>query len=206
MIYSTSPVARFIKPKAVANVKHIINVKFNKRSNQKEDYDLVIGAKTKQYLQDNIVDKTSFYESVRKFYDKACDYIINNFPMEDRLLKHAHVADISKQFSASFESIEYFHDKFPFLNNIDLDILQEQFNMYQIERLPIEIKKSQENLQLKLQKLPYDEKCVLSMDQQWSVMEKIVDATTGLKKYNDLCVVMFSILTIPHANPEPDQI
>ena len=126
--------------------------------------------------------------------------------MEDRLLKHAQVADISKQFSASFESIEYFHDKFPLLNNIDLDILQEQFNMYQIERLPIEIKKSQENLRLKLQKLLYDEKCVLSMDQQWSVMEKIVDATTGLKKYNDLCVMMFSILTIPHANPEPDQI
>ena len=68
----------FIKQSVLSSETDIFsasNKKFLKRACQKDDSNLVIGAKTKICLKEaklNDTDRSKFYKHVQKFYKKAC--------------------------------------------------------------------------------------------------------------------------------------
>ena len=85
-------------------------------------------------------DIHNFYRSVIQFFSTACDYILKNFPLNESLLKHAAVADISKREKASFTSVEFFVKKLPIILKLEeLDYLEIEFVRYQSIILPDEI-------------------------------------------------------------------
>ena len=59
---------------------------------------MIIGADIRLYLKQiklSSDDETAFFQSVMNYFMIACDYIIKKLPVNDPLLQHAEVADIS---------------------------------------------------------------------------------------------------------------
>ena len=67
---------------------------------------------------------------------ESCKYMIAKLPLNDELLKHCEVVDVSLQSSAQSGSIEYFLNRFPcLLSQGRKDTVMEQFALYQTENV-----------------------------------------------------------------------
>lgn len=121
---------------------------------------------------------------------KACDYIIANFPLENEILQHVEVGDVSKNSCASFSSVRFFAKKFTVLVltkhgedfHTALDKLESEFNVFTNEKFDSEF----------LRLYPV---------QQWFARSKFVDSC-GEQKFGRLSHSMLGLLTIPHSNCE----
>ncbi|KAJ8888604.1 hypothetical protein PR048_008096 [Dryococelus australis] len=77
---------RFLKTEAIRNVDSVLTVEYCDRKIQKENCGLVIGVRTRSYINDNSVgltevDVCDFYSCVRKYFESACKYIVDKFPL-----------------------------------------------------------------------------------------------------------------------------
>ena len=140
---------RFVTPLAVMNVELLQDVKYKDRKNQKDREGIMIGTKTRNYLNEckandsmSKDDRTEFFDSVRKYFITAADYIIDKFPLNKDFVKHAEVADVKIRNKVTFDSVKYFVDKLPCLSDIRnncMDELQMEFLRYQVKELPKEL-------------------------------------------------------------------
>lgn len=104
------------------------------------------------------------------------------FPIDDPVLKHAEVADVSLRASCSYESVHYFVTRFPtLLNDVEADNIELEFAHYQCDQLPITITENER------------------ADNAWHAISKIKDLN-GRPMYMALAKVMLASLTIPHSN------
>lgn len=185
---------KFVKASAIKSTP-VRDVKYNSLVNQKNDEDIVIGTSAVQLVTSlKPSQKVLFYNSVRKFFQLSCDYIVLKFPLENEILIHAEVADIKNIESASFTHVKFFVEKFPCMLVVKAgetveeakDVLQGQFCALQVETdLPTN---SSER-----------------MDVQWSTIGKI-EGLYGCPKFDRLAFTMLSILVIPHSNAECERV
>lgn len=82
----------------------------------KDDIDISIGNSTLDIMESlEGDDLLTFFESVKDYYMKACDYVVSQFPLQHEAVVNAQVADTFKQSSSSYSKIRYFTKKFPIL-------------------------------------------------------------------------------------------
>lgn len=178
-------IVRFVKPTALKeDAESILDISFNKRSHQKDNDEIVIGAKARSFIfEEKLTDHqlTQFYSEVRNFYCTACDYILKKFPLKEEILKHAEVADISARKTASSASVTFFAKKFSsILTEEELNLLETEFASYQFENF---------------NDLSYER-----MDSGWHQISQIINPVSGQKKYIALPKLMLAVLLIPHSN------
>jgi hypothetical protein len=119
--------------------------------------------------------------------------VLESFPLENKLLAHAEVADLSKRSEVSFQSVKYFVDMFPTLKPSSsgeedgYDILEIEFLKYQVDKLPENILKCER------------------ADVQWHQLGQMKDYEANLK-YSNLSRVMLAILVIPHSNADSERV
>lgn len=182
---------RFVKPSALqVGSTSITDVNFQKRKFQKDDADLVIGSKCRAQLKDftSQVDSQAFYSSVREFYVSASSYILNKFPLDDEILQHIEVCDISLRTTASYSSVQYFIERFPRLVSVsELDVLEQEFALYQCESFSGDILSEGR------------------MDVSWFKISNIKNES-GQPKFKTLSKVMLYLLTVPHSNSSTERI
>lgn len=182
--------SRFVKPSAV--VSPVRDTPYKEKTNQKQDCDLVVGAKTRAYIKNNsnllAADLKMFYKSVKQFYVEACNYILQKFPLEEEFLKHVEVCDVSCRKTASFSSVEYLVTRFSSqLLEEAQEKLEIEFAKYQADDFDINITNA------------------ARMDVAWHLISQLVD-TDGVVKYSILPKIMLSALVIPHSNAEVERI
>lgn len=197
---------KFVCPSAMSAGSSLLTVCFDKRENQKDDSDLLVGNEVRDFIsshtapkmnvQDlsflNADDVKNFYISVRKFYETAVTYLLKKLPLSNshtngELLLHAEVANVSLRTEQKFTSVMYFVNSFPVLLLVptesnkarELDQLEEEFAKYQVDPLTDA------------------EKTIDRADIQWSQLAR---------KYPRLARVMLGILTIPHSNASCERI
>lgn len=187
--------SKFVKPSECKG-RVLTEVNFHSPSCHKDNQNLVIGNTTS-----NLVSKLSkeeqklFYTAVVKYFVTACDYIIKKFPVKSEILKHAEVANLRKIEYASFVSLKYFVNLFPFTLKIGenecqdeaMDALEKEFCCLQLEDLSVITEKHQR------------------IDVQWGEVGKLRGAD-GVLKFPRLASVIQSILLIPHSNAECERI
>ena len=177
-----------------ANVK---DIDYKSKSNQRQNKELMIGSDARDYLEQckdlSEVDQESFFKSVKKYYCAGLDYMIGKFPLDDSLLKHAEVLDLSLRKDVSFKSVDYFVKKFPCLlplakgksSNEIRDDLELEFANYQFEELE-SIEKTDR------------------VDLQWHEISNI--KVSGITKYPTLSKVMQGVCVIPHSNADCERV
>ena len=139
-------------------------------------------------------ERSQFYQSVKNYYIKSCDYIVAKFPLNLEVLYHAQVADVKKRNELGFSSLRFFFSKFPILiltcegENSDgaTDLLEHESKEYVSASFS-------------------DDQMKMSPDQFWfSLMVKVNG--DGTHKFRKLCHIMLGILSIPHSNAECERI
>ena len=183
----------FVKP-AVIISEDLLHVLYKERVNQKDDEDLVIGQATRNFITESLTEKklsqgdvTTFYQMVRDFFVTAADYLLAKLPLNDELLFHAEVADVSLRVEKSFESVMHFTTKFPILlgkegnHSEQLDKLELEFAAYQAEPLPEDISTGSK------------------IDVQWQGISQLKDCE-GINRFGVLSRVVKGILVISHSN------
>ena len=167
----------------------MLTIDFKDRKCQKERHYLVIGATTKQYITDHKLtrdQKDMFYKAVRRYFCKACEYIIAKFPLKSDVLGHAKVANILKRPEMSFESVEFFMDRFPALK-ADKDEVQLEFLRYQVEPLPDNVLSCER------------------ADVAWHLISQLRYGD-GKPKFLKLATVILGVLVIPHSNASSERV
>ena len=104
----------------------------------------------------NFEESKHFFEYVKAFFCKSCDYIIQKFPVSSDILDYAKVWDISKRGEVKFSSI-FFLEKFSLLLRDSKSAFEAESLRYQMAVLPENII-SQER-----------------PDSQWSKLSKLKD-------------------------------
>ena len=169
---------RFVKP-AVMKACNLKQCSYKEPSNQKTDEDLI---EIRTFMNDhNFTHEqlNTFYTSVRKYFVTVCDYIIATFPLSDKLLKHAGVANIRKREEVSFASVAYFVKRFHFMEDM-LDTLEIESADYQLTDI-------------------LDSVIAMRADQAWLEIGKLKDYS-GQLKYKFLPKCMLMTLSISHSN------
>ena len=114
----------------------ILKIDFEKKENQKNDDELVIGRESSECLKDMDKEaKAEFFDSVRSYYVESCSYIVSKFPLQEEWLIHAEVLDMTKRKNASFDSVVFFLDKLSL--KCDVDQVEHQFLRYQVDTLNV---------------------------------------------------------------------
>lgn len=192
----TALLVRYFKPDAIASASNLFTLDFYDRSLQKTREDIVIGQKAKSYLaqckedgQMNSMDRTEFFETIRRYYATASTYIANKFPLDDPLLQKASVADIGQRQTAKFKDVLYFVEWFPcLLPESTIDELEMQFLHYQVDSLPATVLEAER------------------LDVAWHLLGQLKECRSDMPKYHHLAKVMLGILVIPHSNADSERI
>ncbi|KAK7096538.1 hypothetical protein V1264_005823 [Littorina saxatilis] len=167
---------RFVVPSESG--KDVKQVQFKLRNKQKTDTDLLIGSAAKEMIQDaqkhNLRQEriTDFYKSVRLYFTTVCTYLLNNLPLDDKVLINAVVADPRQRKEATSSQLEFFLERFSMLKGeAEQDVILEQFAKYQ--RSPLEDEEDDR------------------LDVTWTKLGK---------EFPELARVMKGILTVPHSS------
>ena len=191
---------KFIRPISITAAANMTEILYKEEANHKAADDIFIGSKTLQFIKDNATVLAprlpQFYDSVKRYYMTACDYMIKKFPFNDPVLINAEVASICNRQSHSFNQLKYFTDRFSCLlpmnmsETVDttLDSLQNEFNSYQVTVLPDSCMKAKR------------------IDEAWHIISEIKDPVTGLAKFQLLSTVVKGILVIFHSNADCERI
>lgn len=184
---------RFMKPNAMKE-NTLRQVNFKDRSQQKQDCNLVLGSEAREYMTKNSSRLSAkplqnFYLNVRCYFETACAYIKDKFPLQEEVLKHAEVVGVENRSDVSFTSVKFFIERYPAIlpKDCDKDQLELEFVEYQIDNnIDVAVKS--------LSELDTDRE-----DSKWDVIRQVKD-NMGNLKYKCLPLVMLGILTIPHSN------
>lgn len=112
--------------------------------------------------------------------------------MNEPLLQHAEVADVSLQLSARSTSLLYFIERFPCLlhQGVTKDRVIEQFAVYQSTDLKTAVGEKVLNAR---------------MDEQWKQIGLLTDEN-GNTTFHELSEVMLAVLTIPHSSAHCERV
>lgn len=187
---------RFVKPSAMVG-KLAVDVDYQQGCHQKVDGDLVIGESTEKFIQKkeevHLRDKRlkEFYGNVRKFWTLACIYVKVKFPLDNKVLLHAKVANpLLRAEPGQLGSLKFLLTRFPCLlpAGITQDVIINEFTDYQSSSSVISAMEDTERV-----------------DHVWLKLEKVKD-TVGQPQFQHLSRVMLSVLTIPHSNAACERI
>lgn len=184
-----------VKPSAMSNCT-LLEVDYQIGYNIKPDSELVIGEHAKEFVKDKesngLREKKvkEFYGNVKKYYKTAVDYLKAKLPLQNKVLIHAEVADVSIRQSVKTASLEFFLGTYPCLipASSTKEKLMFDFALYQAYNAePIE-------------------KCLESrMDSTWMNIGNVKDGD-GVTVFEELSKVMRGILTIPHSSAHCERI
>ena len=131
----------FIKPKIIVDADDIteIDITENNQLNDDKIYiGLLIRSKLRRLLNEGDISSNihnKFIQGVKAIYVTAVTYALNNFPLEDELLKHAQFVDLKRRLDSSLVEVTYFVERFaellPHCNVKDQELLFEQFIAFQ---------------------------------------------------------------------------
>lgn len=188
--FFTELVVRFVKASSVPeSERNLLHVKFSSIKCQKNDCELVIGAKTRAYLKEISLHEDRlkmFFADVRSFYTKTCDYIVKKWPVQEQFLEHAEVADVFKRRNKNFSSVEYMVDQFPkVLTEKETESLETEFSRFQFDSFSFNIKDR--------------------ADKIWFEIAKTTDAS-GIIKYPSLSKLIMAVLLIPQSNSPTERV
>lgn len=193
--------SKFVKPSVLAErVKdgktfrqiEVTEVNYKKPENLRErvvlssDVNDFLSKKDTVHLRDERI--TEFFSKTKNFYIAACTYITKMFPMKEKLLKMAEVADVTQRLNVTEDHVKYFLTRFPCLipagSSVD-DIISEFITYQSHDMIPT------------LQK---DE-----VDATWIAIGQVKDAA-GVPMFQQVSAVMLGILCIPHSNAACERI
>ena len=180
---------RFVKPNILLQSTLPDKCAYKSLENQRDDDDLVVGTKVREFLRNgqlSSAEKKEFFSHVRQYYVASCNYIVMKFPMQDKVLKHARVADPAKRVNMSYSSVVYFVKRFQ-LRDIDQDQLEIEFALYQVDNL--------DGMRL-------DDRA----DSVWTQISSLKNKSTDRQKYPNLSRVMLTILSLAHSNATDERI
>ena len=190
-------VIRFVKASAIAAAPSVTELAFTDRSIQKDNEDLICGAKVRNFIATSDTfdkrDAESFYCSVRKFCETAAMYIVNKLPLKDVVLKHLELADVGLRSSedVTFSNVTFLLQKFPALKpgtEEGMDRLEQQFALYQADKT-----------------LPESVLSTDRVDVQWHLIGQLKNCQ-GQLKYDTLSRFMLGLLVIPHSNAASERV
>ena len=168
-------------------------MQFADRGNQKEDADLLVGSEAHAMIQDAEKHKLGasriqeFYESVRKYFETVCTYLVKKLPLTEPFLYHVQVLDPAKQLQSEASSLRYLLDRFPALITEDCskDSVLEEFARYQQEDIKPFLMKTADGAK--------EKKEPERVDKVW---EKI----TSTFELPALSRVVTGLMTVPHSS------
>ena len=127
-------------------------MQFADRGNQEDaDLLLLVGSEAHAMIQDAEEHKLrasriqEFYESVWKYFETVCTYLVKKLPLTEPFLHHVQVLDPAKQLQSEASSLRYLLDRFSALTSEDCskDSVLEEFARYQQEDIkPFLMKKA----------------------------------------------------------------
>ena len=132
---------KFVKIPVIREAKeegNLTDVDFHSNENQLADSNIFVGFVTRQLLQKllnngdiGISAVAKFYTAVRRFYTTAMGYVKNTYPLNDDMLIHSKFINIEKREECSFDSVEYFLYRYPYLKHLttptEKELLQKEF-------------------------------------------------------------------------------
>lgn len=206
---------KFVKVTVIKNAKDsgkLLDLDFLSLENQMDDSGVFVGFLTKQTLQKllndgDIADSavTQFYKGVRMFYTKAVMYIKSTFPLKDDLLRHARSLNFEKRGEVSFDTVESFVHRFPYLHALresyEMALLQDEFISYQLlnnAEIPPEVWAEA--------KIGEDEEAYYQIDTIWGHLCKILNVGSSEPRFKRLAQVAVSVLVIPHSNASEERV
>ncbi|KAK3791726.1 hypothetical protein RRG08_033830 [Elysia crispata] len=111
----TDLLVRFVKPLAISKAENLYLIQHSRRSKQKDREDLMIGERTRAFLEAGKAEgnlgntaQTHFYEDARSFFSTALGYVISKLPVQDQLLAHAEVLNVKLRSKQKFASLRDF--------------------------------------------------------------------------------------------------
>lgn len=191
----TDIVVRFVKPEAVAAASNLFKIKFDDKNVQHRRKDLIIGDKTRKLFQQLVQDpafttkqEDDFVKDVKNFFSSAAKYIVNKFPLTDKLLQNAAVLDVSRRLQSKYDMLEFFIDKFPSLLPSDkIQNLRLEFSKFQTELLPEEILEEER------------------VDIQWHKIGQL-KTLDNIPKFAHLAQVMKGLCCLSHSNADTERV
>lgn len=143
--------AHFVKPSSRCG-KEVIDVTIT-LEDQVADAELMIGSNAKEFIAQKtdlkLFDeskKVAFFNNVRNFFCRSCDYIVKKLPLQNELLAKAEVVNFKKRLNSQVSDLTYFITRFPCLlpTGVSPDDLELQFRNYQVCSFPDSIEKVRE--------------------------------------------------------------
>ncbi|MGH0153884.1 UNVERIFIED_CONTAM: hypothetical protein FKN15_025761 [Acipenser sinensis] len=174
----------FVKPSAMI-YKAVTEVQYNRVYNQKDNKELIIGDSTQCFLdsahQNGLQpdDVEEFFKNVKKFFTAACDYMLKKMPLNEPVLQHIEVADVSQRLNSNTSSL--IMERFPSImppGDSSESILLE-FCVYQYMDVEYHMKDR--------------------LDETWKSLSTAVDEE-GKPLLKNLPLFMLNLMTIPHSS------
>ena len=187
--------SKFLSPKTITE-KGASDVDVSDASSWLSDSDIVVGFATRQTLTRQIrqgdvstADERAFFNACRAFWKSALVYARERLPLKDELVRNSAFVHVWSRMNASFSQVEYFTDRFPFLQDLALaeeaDKLQEEFFNYQTYEFPHHLTDEKSDIAL-----------WLHLGHQ--------KTQSGLLQFGRLFRVASAILVIPHSNAQEE--
>ena len=111
--------------------------------------------------------------------------MLEKFPLEEQLLDHAEVADLKLMKDKTFESVQFFIERYTI--DVNRDKAETEFLHLQIDQdLPRSITEAER------------------MDVAWHLISNL--KCGGTDKYSNISKVMLCILVIPHSNADSERV
>lgn len=83
---------------------------------------------------------SEFYKSVRLYFCKVCEYLVQNLPLDDQVLVNSVVVNLHERKNITSSHLNYFLDRFPMLmGDADRDVILEQFAKLQSTDLDLPV-------------------------------------------------------------------
>lgn len=202
--------ARFIKPCFISDAESKNSLSAFScidESQHLAQNDIWIGFQTKELLSKLLNDgdigehaHAKFLGGARSFLVRVATCLQKWCPIDDELLVNAEWLDFNKWQQKNFMAVEFFVCKFPHLfQNIDMDILAEQFLAYQVlpdDAIPSSVKRD----------MDLNPEDPLRVDALWTYLNSRRAPGTHQPEFDQLFKVAASVLTIPHSNASEERI
>lgn len=180
---------RFVKAPVIKTSDDITKVDYATESNQLGDKDLDLGSFASELIERvNSKSRAEIYQNVRGFFTKALDYMKANFPLQSEVLLHASKLDLTKREEWEFSSVNFFCSKFTVLGVTDIDVLRDEFRLFQSFNFPPAIEKEKR------------------MDRQITMLSQLRSDIDNTVMFKNLCKVLLAVHCIPHSNADSERI
>ncbi|GFN83338.1 hypothetical protein PoB_000984400 [Plakobranchus ocellatus] len=186
---------RFVKPEAITAAPTIFKVPFREHASQKKRQDLLLGESVRVHLEglkkENLISseqQDSFSRDVRAFFSEATSYILEKFPLKDKVLHNLQVLDVQDRQNSTISMVNALLEKFPcLLEQHEKESVNIEFAKFQIESFSTDILQTER------------------VDRQWHLISQL-KLQDGRPKYPCLSKFMKGLCCLPHSNADSERI